>query len=647
MSFPQPAGALARSLDPLPDESLPGFLLRLSHRLEITPRRVADLTGLADSKTNPSNRVKARHLMFMDPTTTSRFAAATALTIDEATGLTLAELRHRYPPLRDAAAPTAKGPRWGPSAWASLTATRYCPQCLAGDGSSIQNLHGGAWARSWRLAVTFACLQHRRLLATDCPGCGQPAAGRGGGALVRQETARLHPAQCRQAKLTAAHQKPELCGFRLDRSPSGSAESIADPRVLALQQRLWHKLDPAATSTTAVLGSPTPVTRYFADLRLVTLLIQMGWSSFKDIAACLAPIDALDASIARRAAHTAQASRQITERPPVEPGAAATAFLIADHILASDPDSARALLRPLVGAAVDTMAWYWWRIKWSTTESECSPALTELVTTEAALLKRPSRRGDTGRRTDRKTNSSAVGIHLRIGSGRCYEARHVPQQLPDHWTDRHLSFLAVADISPLHVKRTIATWLLQRTHLPMSSAEAWEYLDLPYQRGSASIQKTARWLAGPDHLDHVQLAIDGLIADLDDDPDPIDYANRRRALVDWTLPDNRWRQIRAEHDIPQLTAGRDRRTVESISRQAASLLVWSQVTSSELYLSPLLTTIGARHGRQHELLLRATASNVKKAATKHDGAYRCLMTALDDYSTELAQTIDATCDFSR
>ena len=37
---------LPRSLDPLPDESLPGYLLRLAHRLGLAPARVMQLTGL-------------------------------------------------------------------------------------------------------------------------------------------------------------------------------------------------------------------------------------------------------------------------------------------------------------------------------------------------------------------------------------------------------------------------------------------------------------------------------------------------------------------------------------------------------------------------------------------------------------------------
>src|SRR5260370_18933080 len=43
--MPQPR-PLSRSLIPVPGESLPGFLLRLSYRLSLPPARLAELAGL-------------------------------------------------------------------------------------------------------------------------------------------------------------------------------------------------------------------------------------------------------------------------------------------------------------------------------------------------------------------------------------------------------------------------------------------------------------------------------------------------------------------------------------------------------------------------------------------------------------------------
>jgi hypothetical protein len=45
---------LPRSLDPLPAESLPGYVLRLAHRLDMSPGRLAALTGLGNGRRQSS-----------------------------------------------------------------------------------------------------------------------------------------------------------------------------------------------------------------------------------------------------------------------------------------------------------------------------------------------------------------------------------------------------------------------------------------------------------------------------------------------------------------------------------------------------------------------------------------------------------------
>jgi len=55
---------LPRSLDPLPDESLPGYLLRLAHRLGLAPARIMQLTGLTAGRDGhqPARRSLMLHL---------------------------------------------------------------------------------------------------------------------------------------------------------------------------------------------------------------------------------------------------------------------------------------------------------------------------------------------------------------------------------------------------------------------------------------------------------------------------------------------------------------------------------------------------------------------------------------------------------
>ncbi|GGN30142.1 hypothetical protein GCM10011609_87700 [Lentzea pudingi] len=52
---------LPRSLDSLPRESLPGYLLRLAHRLDLSPARVGALTGLTTPGHRPSRPAACSH----------------------------------------------------------------------------------------------------------------------------------------------------------------------------------------------------------------------------------------------------------------------------------------------------------------------------------------------------------------------------------------------------------------------------------------------------------------------------------------------------------------------------------------------------------------------------------------------------------
>jgi hypothetical protein len=137
-------GQLPRSLDPLPGEGLDGFLLRLSYRLERTPYRMAQLTGLIQ----PSEQqvVAIGLLIHLPDGRRNEFARATRLSPDEVAGLCLSSMADQYPPASPA--PETRG--WAGSLpagnhWIFKRATRYCPQCLAGDGSAIQNDLGGPW----------------------------------------------------------------------------------------------------------------------------------------------------------------------------------------------------------------------------------------------------------------------------------------------------------------------------------------------------------------------------------------------------------------------------------------------------------------------------------------------------------------------
>ncbi|MEV0538107.1 TniQ family protein [Kitasatospora sp. NPDC050463] len=256
---------LARSLDPLPGESLGGYLLRLAHRLRLSPIRLARLTGC----TRPSTTQLGRRLLLdLD---IRAFAHTARLSEEEATALTLVPWSDRYPPI--ARLRPGSGAQVSRDDWLFNDHPRYCPRCLAGDGTAIQQQHGGPWKKAWHLPVAFACPVHQVFLQDDCPRShwinravtllvGQPA------------DAALHPAQCRHPVQRAGQgRKGPSCGTRLDqlRSTSSARPSM---NMLRTQQRLLDFLEPHQAAADAASG--------FTDLRVVTAALCAAWPLGRD-----------------------------------------------------------------------------------------------------------------------------------------------------------------------------------------------------------------------------------------------------------------------------------------------------------------------------------------------------------------------------
>jgi hypothetical protein len=162
---------------PIPGESLPGFLLRLSCRLQLAPARLVEVTGLALAG-HSGTRSPAILLAGIPAPASQAFTRMTRLTADKVTQLGLVTWKGRYP--LPAGAPkdvtAALPPLDSRSVFAP--ATRYCPDCLTGEGSAIQESFGGPWRKTWHLPVVFACPLHQRLLEHRCPECDQIVRGR-------------------------------------------------------------------------------------------------------------------------------------------------------------------------------------------------------------------------------------------------------------------------------------------------------------------------------------------------------------------------------------------------------------------------------------------------------------------------------------
>src|SRR6266704_4699952 len=158
---------LPRSLAPLPGESIVGYLLRLAHRLAVSPSDLARMAGWLERRRGGLAHLSRKLLLELGQKDADSFAELTRLTVSEAHSLTLGSWKGHYPPIQRSLA-SAGGPLWSDS-WLFLSSPRYCPQCLAGDGSPIQQQLGGPWKKQWHLPVVFACIEHRAFLRDRCP----------------------------------------------------------------------------------------------------------------------------------------------------------------------------------------------------------------------------------------------------------------------------------------------------------------------------------------------------------------------------------------------------------------------------------------------------------------------------------------------
>lgn len=106
--------------------------------------------------------------------------------------------------------------------WVLLNRSQACPWCLA---------ETGVWKIAWRLAWVTACLDHERLLVTDCPGCQKPLRTTHHGA--------LRPAG---PGATCGNPRPQGQGKRCPFDLSRISPPAAPPPVLQQQRRVERAL---------------------------------------------------------------------------------------------------------------------------------------------------------------------------------------------------------------------------------------------------------------------------------------------------------------------------------------------------------------------------------------------------------------------
>ena len=627
MPAPRP---LPRSLIPISGESLPGFLLRLSFRLGLPPAVLAEATGLAPAGRGP--RLPTVLLTEIPAAASRAFASMTRLTSGQAAQLSLASWQGRYP-----MPAVGEGHRPLSSRRVLAPATRYCPDCLAGDGSAIQESLGGPWLKAWHLPVAFACPVHRRLLEHLCPECGRPVHGRRPGAypaiLPAMRAAGLHPAQCRAERVPARRQRqPACCGTRLDQAGN---RREADPRLTALQGKILDLLGPGDAVGTVSAGMPATPAGYFADLHELGLLACWTWPSARHLAPSPDTASAIDehvASLRRQETAPGSAARVSFGPPPADAAASAGLACIADRVLGGSTGDVREFLRQLLPPSPRKANRAYWGLRVLRSEIPCSEGLRTAYEPLLRNFTRPLR----GRRNP----------VLRPGR---WGPENIPAFLPLDWHDRH--FTPIAGVNPMFIRRTAALRLVQMV-AGGSLGEAAGFLGIAStdatQENEARIY-SARIYSGAGFVhtrasrqpdpQGFETALSGLARELGSPATPlVNYQRRRRELQAWCIDEDTWNQLAGR--LPP-AAGPNQPELGDHKRQVASIYAWAQVTSGEHYFAP--RPIEAAQPPEVQEAWKARRNNILHLIRRSQSSphYTSLKAELNTLAASLAKSIDA------
>ncbi|SRR6266540_604474 len=625
---------LPRSLAPLPDESLPGYVLRLAHRLDLAPARLEQLTGLA----LPHKRARASSMLALPPERAAAFAHAARLTAVEVSGLTLDSLKSRYPPVD----PTLAGRRrqvhglFVRENWIFARFSRYCPQCLAGDGSIIQQRHGGGWNKLWRLPTVFACPTHRRLLEYACPTCAQPALSRGSGAAMvpRGGDSTLHPAACRASTRPASDRNPtDPCAHRLDQTPN-----TAQPRdlaaLLALQNRLLTLLKVADASTASVGGPATPG-QYVIDLRILTCVIAASWPESRHLVVNdhhTALIDQHVHHIRHQIADDRRNERlrrdnALYDKPPADAATGAALLAAAAAITtAGGPDTVRDIVAPLLEAEPGSRPW---ARQFLPNNGYCSPGLQTALGPEVGALHVIKRTGVPHHSTRRPLPARQP---VRFG------VHHIPQRPPHQWIYDH--FGDFRDLKQRLLEHVLVIRLAHAT-LGGSPIDAAIPLGIPRPAADNAIRVINRALALSSRHAAFDQAVDSLVQQLDATSDLVDYGRRRDALRTWEITQDQWRdlidglpdQLIKNRRVPNTHWGDSK-------RRLASTWAWTELTHGDHIYAPAVRPDpqAPRPGGEDVHYVHVRWWHLLRPSPY--GHYRQLRERLDPFIRQLAERID-------
>jgi hypothetical protein len=586
---------LARSLDPFDGESLGGYLLRLSCRLRLSPVR------LARQIMSPKTRLSRSLLLDVD---VAAFARATRLTAGEAAALTLIPWASRYPPIARSQHIRARRQRGRSDSWLFNDIPRYCPQCLASDGSAIQQQYGGPWKLAWHLPICFACTGHGVFLRQDCPGGPHPQ--RQSWQLISWVAdSTLHPAQCRHPDRSHGSEwNVPACGARLDQTRE-TGPLRPDAAVLETQRRLLDMLGPRRPAEDAA--------RYFTDLRVITALLCASWPLAHDL------VTSFMTGAAGEHVHRLGGALRRPGTPPADPVAAA-GLLTAATAIRDSGDLQDALARHLQAAWTGRPSRSPWAQVLDRHRSSCSEELLQAA--EPVI------------RAYRRTGRHPHGTRAPARTGG-YRPEHIPALLEPRWYQQHLAPLGChAAIS----MRRAGSVLLVQWAAGGSMGDAADFLGIRLTRQQHSPGPSlSRWLRQRGSADFTA-ALHGLARELDATPGLIDYHHRRQALQGWCLDPGTWRDITDR--LPPVP-GPVQPTLDDRKRQEASAFAWACITQGELRFAPRPIEAGQPEPVRRIWIARRGATWFQLTRPDPLSHYAELRKLLIQHAEHLASKIDA------
>jgi hypothetical protein len=601
------------SLDPLEGESLTGFVLRLAHRLYISPHELARLTGLTEQ--DRLGRPRASLSTLLTPAQINRFAATTRLAPREVRAMTLEPLASRYPPAARSLNEARAGKVYSvhTDGWLFATTARYCPRCLAGDGSDIQNTHGGPWQILWRLPVVFACPLHKVFLEHLCPHCRKPVNSSSRAQLFPRPAATgIHPAHCRSSTIqnapTTRHGAPCAGPLTHDQRHHYRPE----PALLTLQHKILGLLGPGRPKRTAQ--------QYFTELILLAALVMISWPRIQAIGTTRSLAAAVDRHLAIQEGADSRPYR--SNGAPLDTRACAGVLQVADRILTAD--NLREALSSLAPeenrtrSGIPPTRHLIWDKSFNKHRSECSERFQLAADTVVPTFRRTGKGGH-------RLPSTGVG----------YRPEHVPACLPQALAERHLHFLS--EVTPKMRRRSASVFLVRRAR-GGSLHEAAQFLGISTPDSFIGYTNLLnRHLRARGTARDFERALDAIAAELLAGP-VIDYQRRREALTSWTLEPENWQYMLTQ--LPVL-AHRRKPLIDDRRRLAVSVYIWTRVTGGEpdfapcpphIALNPELRAVWTRERHNVFRWLRKA---------DHQPYYGALKPLLEDHAERLAKATDS------